>query len=99
MRIEAGGKGANQAVAAALDGALVFMAGAVGKDDLAAAALAGLREARVDLSCTIEVPEPTGCAAICTDAAGRNQIVVAPAPISRLGPPRCPTAFSGRARY
>ena len=76
VRIEPGGKGANQAVAAALDGARVAMAGAVGRDALAAGALAGLEAAGVDLSRTAHVEGATGCAAICTDPAGRNQIAV-----------------------
>jgi ribokinase len=78
MRTEAGGKGANQAVAAARDGAPVVMAGAVGRDSLAEAALAGLRQTGVDLSRLAVAEEPTGCACICTDAQGRNQIAVAP---------------------
>lgn len=77
MTIEAGGKGGNQAAAAALDGAPVTMAGAVGNDSLAGVALDGLRAAGVDLSLVIASPQPTGCATICTDAQGRNQIVVA----------------------
>ncbi|MCS6932713.1 MAG: ribokinase [Acetobacteraceae bacterium] len=72
-----GGKGANQAVAAAKDGARVAFAGAVGRDAMAAVATAALREAGVDLSLLAEVAEPTGCAAICVDPAGRNQIAVA----------------------
>ena len=76
MRSEAGGKGANQAVAAALDGAAMVMVGAVGEDGLAEGALAGLRAAGVDVSRVIRVDGGTGCAAICTDAAGRNQIAV-----------------------
>ena len=75
-RIEPGGKGANQAVAAALDGARVAMVGAVGEDALAEAALAGLRRAGVDVSGVAQVAGSTGCAAICTDPAGRNQIAV-----------------------
>ena len=75
-RIEPGGKGANQAVAAALDGAEVAMVGAVGADVLAEGALAGLVRAGVDISRIARVADSTGCASICTDAAGRNQIAV-----------------------
>jgi len=78
MKIEPGGKGANQAVAAARDGVPVAMAGAIGSDALAASAMSGLTAAAVDLSRVAACGEPTGCASICTDAGGRNQIVVAP---------------------
>jgi ribokinase len=73
-----GGKGANQAVAAARDGAQVAFAGCVGRDAFADVATAGLRAAGVDLSRLAVVDQPTGCAAICVDPAGRNQIAVAP---------------------
>jgi ribokinase len=73
-----GGKGANQAVAAARDGAAVAFAGCVGRDAFAGVATAALREAGVDLSRLAVVDQPTGCAAICVDPAGRNQIAVAP---------------------
>ncbi|PTW44112.1 ribokinase [Rhodovulum kholense] len=73
---EAGGKGANQALAAALDGAEVAMAGAVGQDALAEVALAGLT-GRVDLTRVARLEAPTGCAAIHRDPEGRNEIVVA----------------------
>lgn len=76
VRSQPGGKGANQAVAAALDGARVAMAGAVGRDALARDALGGLHAAGVDLSRVVGVDAATGCAAICTDPAGCNQIVV-----------------------
>ena len=76
IQIEPGGKGANQAVAASRDGARVVMAGAVGRDALAAGALAGLRSAEVDISRITEVEAATGCAAICTDPFGRNLIAV-----------------------
>lgn len=73
-----GGKGANQAVAAARDGASsVAFAGAVGRDALADVALSALRGAGVDLSRVAVSERPTGCAAICVDATGRNQIAVA----------------------
>jgi len=77
LRTEPGGKGANQAVAAARDGAAVVMAGAVGRDVLADGALATLREAGVDLSRVPALDAATGAAAICVDPAGRNQIAVA----------------------
>ncbi len=72
-----GGKGANQAVAAARDGARTAFVGAVGRDVLAEVATSALRGAGVDLSRLAVLDRPTGCAAICVDAAGRNQIAVA----------------------
>ncbi len=76
IRIEPGGKGANQALAAGRDGAQVALAGATGRDPLAAAALALLREAGVDLSRVAAVDRATGCAAIFVDRMGRNAIGV-----------------------
>jgi ribokinase len=73
-----GGKGANQAVAAARDGATVAFAGCVGEDGLAGIATGAMREAGVDLSRLLAVDAPTGCAGICVDGEGRNQIAVAP---------------------
>lgn len=78
LKAEPGGKGANQAVAAARDGARVLLAGAVGEDAFAAPALATLRVAGGDLSLLATVPGATGAAVICVDPAGRNQIAVAP---------------------
>jgi ribokinase len=75
-RIEPGGKGANQAVAAACDGARVVMAGAVGRDPLADGALRLLREAEVDLHRVLPVEASTGCAAITVDPNGNNAIAV-----------------------
>ena len=78
MTTEPGGKGANQALAAARDGAAVRMAGATGADALADLALSLLGASSIDLSHIAITSHPTGCACICTDPAGRNQIVVAP---------------------
>src|SRR6201747_726546 len=74
-RIEPGGKGANQAVAAARDGASVILAGAVGSDTLATSALTLLRAANVDISRVVETNTSTGCAAIAVNPAGDNAIV------------------------
>jgi ribokinase len=71
-----GGKGANQAVAAARLGADVRFVGAVGDDDFAEQALDGLREAGVDVD--VERRGETGIALIVVAADGENQIVVAP---------------------
>src|ERR671920_627215 len=72
-----GGKGANQAVAAARLGADVRMVGCVGRDANAGDALAGLREASVDLDVR-ETEESTGIAIILVGDDGENQIVVVP---------------------
>jgi ribokinase len=76
VRIEPGGKGANQAVAAARDGARVILSGAVGRDSLADSALVQARAARIDLSRVSAVDASTGCAAISVDPAGENAISV-----------------------
>jgi ribokinase len=72
-----GGKGANQAVAAARLGAEVRLVGRVGADPFATEALAGLREAGVTLDVR-EVPEPTGVAVILVADGGDNVIAVVP---------------------
>ena len=71
-----GGKGANQAVAAARQGARVNMAGCVGNDAFAASLIAGLREAGIRTDDIVAVNGPTGTALITIDAAGANTIVV-----------------------
>ncbi|UXS04184.1 ribokinase [Agrobacterium tumefaciens] len=76
FRTEAGGKGANQALAAARDGAEVVMVGAVGQDGLAEIGLQNLKTA-TDISRVATLREPTGNASIHIDAKGRNMIVVA----------------------
>lgn len=72
-----GGKGGNQAVAAARLGAAVRFVGCVGRDLAAEEALAALREAQVELDVR-EVDQPTGLAVIVVAADGENQIVVVP---------------------
>lgn len=75
-----GGKGANQAVAAARAAGGrtgVGLCGAVGADPFGEACLGNLRANRVDVDGVRVVPEPTGCAFITVDAAGENAITVA----------------------
>ncbi|MEF2552513.1 ribokinase [Aurantimonas sp. A2-1-M11] len=75
-----GGKGANQAVAAArmIGGAdKVAMVGAIGDDVLGRAVADNLRAEAIDVSGLQTAPERTGCAFISIDAAGENAITVA----------------------
>lgn len=77
-RVELGGKGANQAVAAARHGATVAMVGAVGTDADGAAYLSHLAAEGIDTRHIVSVAEvATGAAFICVDDRGENQIVVA----------------------
>jgi ribokinase len=82
-----GGKGANQALAAARLGAEVSMVACVGKDATADAALVLLREGGVDLArCNAVDNAPTGVALISVAKSGENQIVVAPGANRSLSP-------------
>lgn len=81
----AGGKGANQAVAAAKLGAQVTMIGAVGTDALAEPAVAGLREAGVTPAWVTKEGQ-TGVALIAVDDNGENTIIVAPGVNMELHP-------------
>ena len=78
-----GGKGANQALAAARLGARVAFVGRVGRDDLV---LRSLEHEGVDLSGVVRDDGQTGVALILVDAGGENVIVVAPEANRRLEP-------------
>jgi ribokinase len=80
-----GGKGANQAVAAARLGARVVLVGCVGGDELAEEALGGLRAAGVEERWLVK-DAPTGIALITVDAVGETTIVVAPGANAELRP-------------
>jgi ribokinase len=71
-----GGKGGNQAVAAARLGAAVRFLGTVGEDEYAEEALSGLAEANVEME--VARRGQTGIALIVVAADGENQIVVVP---------------------
>ncbi|MFI9206753.1 ribokinase [Streptomyces sp. NPDC053253] len=73
-----GGKGANQAVAAARAGAEVSMIGAVGADDFGARLRANLEHCSVDTDLLRTAEGPSGTAHIVVDDEGGNAIVVVP---------------------
>jgi len=87
-RFTPGGKGANQAVAAARLGADVRMVGCVGDDDFGRRLLAALRTEGINADAVRIVPGvPTGLAMIAVDEAAENLIVVAPGANHHVGPP------------
>jgi len=98
-----GGKGSNQACAAARaakgDPALpsdrIAMVGATGYDDFGPQATALLAEAGVDLSAMARVPHPTACALIWVDARGENSIVVASGANLHISADQVPASFLG----
>ncbi len=73
-----GGKGANQAIAAARAGGQVAFIGAVGSDDHGERLAQGLRAAAVSTDRLRRVPGPSGVAVITVDDAAENTIVVVP---------------------
>lgn len=73
-----GGKGANQAVAAARCGASVAMIGAVGQDANGERLRQQLENDGIYLGLTFQKPEPTGAAFITVDEQGENHIVLSP---------------------
>jgi len=81
-----GGKGANQAVAAARLGASVSFVGAVGRDAFAERARGALEREGIDLSGLFVVDAPTGVALILVDAHGENLISVASGANAALTP-------------
>ena len=79
LRRMPGGKGANQAVAAAAAGATVALVGCVGDDAGGTAYVDGLRARGVDVTGVRRVTGPTGTALVVVDHDGENTIVVIPA--------------------
>lgn len=93
----AGGKGANQALAARRAGASVRMVGAVGRDEFAAPALDLLDKAGTDLSSVAQVDGPTGTALILVGGDGENMIAVVPGANGTVSPEQAKNAVSGNA--
>ncbi|MET4145500.1 ribokinase [Arthrobacter sp. UYCo732] len=79
-----GGKGANQAAAAARLGGSARMVGAVGNDAQGQRMLDALKSAGVDTADVAALPGATGTALIVVDRDGENQIVVCPGANSSL---------------
>lgn len=83
----AGGKGANQAVAAARLGADVTIIACVGDDAFGQAAVEGFKAEGIDTRHIVVDPDtPSGIALITVDAKGENAITVAPGANARLTP-------------
>jgi ribokinase len=80
-----GGKGGNQAVAAARAGASVQLVAALGSDAAADQLRAHLRANDVGLDGVVSLPGPSGSAVIIVDAGAENSIVVAPGANAHLG--------------
>jgi ribokinase len=82
-----GGKGGNQAAAAAAFGARVSMIGRVGDDDYGRQILADLTGRGIDVSATaVTARSPSGTAVIAVDRAGNNLIIVDPGANGQLQP-------------
>src|SRR2546425_1589520 len=82
-----GGKGANQAVAAARLGADVTMVGKVGQDAFGRQLVDGLRREGIDVArVRVDPGAATGVAFIGVDSEGRNMILVASGANMRVGP-------------
>jgi ribokinase len=73
-----GGKGANQAVAAARQGASVAMVGRVGNDSFGPALIQNLINNQVDTAYVQTDRAATGTATIIVDSSGQNSIVLSP---------------------
>jgi ribokinase len=94
--IAPGGKGANQAVAAARLGGAVRMAGCTGTDDFARTARSALESDGIDVGGVRAVEgSATGLALITLDAAGENVITVAPGANTQVGGAEVAAALAG----
>ncbi|HUY50521.1 MAG TPA: PfkB family carbohydrate kinase [Streptosporangiaceae bacterium] len=94
-RLQPGGKGANQALAAARLGASVRMVGCCGDDEFGATVRSALTAGGVDVTGVRTIGgAPSGLALITVDAAGENSITVAPGANGLAGQPELAAAFT-----
>ena len=97
-RLQPGGKGANQAVAAARLGASVRMAGCCGDDAFGRELRSALEAAGVDITAVrVLAGVPSGLALITVDATGENSITVAPGANGLAGPPEAAASVAAAA--
>jgi ribokinase len=94
LSISPGGKGANQAHAAARLGAEVLLVASIGDDPAAATERAALAADGIDLSGLSAAPFPTGLAVVLVDTAGENAIAVAPGANEALTPAQVTSRLS-----
>lgn len=85
-RVAFGGKGANQAVAAARLGARTAYIGAVGEDDTGSVQIENFKQEHIDISGVMVTPSPSGMAFITVDGEGNNTILVYPGANGDLSP-------------
>ena len=99
LAFHAGGKGANQAIAAARCAGKSYLYGSVGADDFGGRMLAYLQENGVDTcGVSVESGASTGLAVITVDAQGENTIVVTPgANVLARAPEHLPESMTGAA--
>jgi ribokinase len=90
-----GGKGANQAYAAAKLGGRVSIIASVGADPFGPKLVSSLASAGVDVSLIEPSDAPTGCACICVLPNGENSIVISPGANARLSPDQAISKLQG----
>ncbi|GAB4573146.1 MAG: ribokinase [Anaerolineales bacterium] len=86
LQIIPGGKGANQAVAAARQGVKTTMIGRVGSDSFGPFLVDNLKSNQVDTSHVLQTDSATGTAIIVVDANGQNSIVLSPGANGKVSP-------------
>jgi ribokinase len=86
LQIIPGGKGANQAVAAAKQDVNVSMVGRVGNDSFASFLTNNLEKNHVDTSHVLETDSATGTAIIVVESNGQNSIVLSPGANGKVTP-------------
>ena len=93
----AGGKGGNQAVAAAKAGGDTQFVGCIGSDGFGTQLLKGLQDAGVQVAGVEQVDGPSGIALIVVDDRGQNSIVVSPGANLQVSPERLQASKTANA--